>query len=135
VALPPVWNFNWAHAQGKINVFLAGENLGVPVAVTLTSEAGSIESTNVMVDPLTGAIRARFPKGAAFRALVPEDALRGDTVAITVELMTALGATSADTTIRLVGPKRIVGPRKIAPKGKPGPKFKGGSKAKHGRNR
>jgi len=129
VALPPVWNFNWARSQGKINVFLAGDGLESPAKVTLTSEAGSIETTYLVLDPFSGVLRARFPKGAAFRALVPEDALRGDTVAVKVELTTALGTTSVDTTIRLVGPKKRV------PFGRTGPKFKYGHGNGHGRKR
>lgn len=101
--LQPAWNLNWAHANGRLFVRLAGTGLETLEKVSLTSAAGSIESTLIAFDPATGEYRAAFSKKAAFAALVPSGAVRGDTVAIAVGLTTAVGTASFDTSIRIVG--------------------------------
>lgn len=121
VRLPPVWNFNWAHARGKIMVFVAGAGEALE-SVALSSATGSVESTAIAFDPVTGVARAAFPKAAAFQSLVPPDAVRGDVVPITVELTAASGVSSLETSIRLVGAKKKLPLGKRAMKVKRGPK-------------
>jgi hypothetical protein len=104
----PAWNRNWAHANGRLIVRLAGTGLeGLEkVVLTNTSTAGSIETTAIVQDPMDGEYHAIFAKKAAYAALVPAGAVRGDVVAITVGLTTAVGTGTFDASFRIVGPKR-----------------------------
>ena len=102
----PAWNLNWLHSNGKLAVRLAGSGLDSLSEVTLTSATGSISTTQIGFDPLLGEYRAVFAKRAAFAALVPDDAVRGDVVPITVGLTNALGTDSFDASFRIVGPMK-----------------------------
>lgn len=104
--LQPAWNLNWLHANGKLAVRLAGSGLETLSEVTLTSATGSISTTQIGFDPLLGEYRAVFAKRAAFAALVPADAVRGDVVPITVGLANAVGTDSFDASFRIVGPMK-----------------------------
>ena len=102
----PAWNLNWLHSNGKLAVRLAGSGLEDLSEVTLTSATGSISTTQIGFDPLLGEYRAVFAKRAAFAALVPAAAVRGDVVPITVGLTNALGTDSFDASFRIVGPMK-----------------------------
>jgi hypothetical protein len=104
--LQPAWNFNWRRANGNLFVRLAGTGLEGLEKVVLTSAAGTIESTTIFFDAESGEYRALFAKKAAFAALVPADAVRGATVALTVGLTTPVATGSFDASVRLVGPRR-----------------------------
>jgi hypothetical protein len=105
-AVKPAWNVNWAHANGKLKVRLAGTGLEEITTITLTSATGTIASALLAIDPETGELSATFPKGAAFTALVPVGATRGDTVALQVGVVTAAETLGFDRTIRIVGKPR-----------------------------
>ena len=102
----PAWNLNWLHSNGKLAVRLAGSGLDSLSEVTLTSATGSISTTQIGFDPILGEYRAVFAKRAAFAALVPADAVRGDVIPITVGLTNAAGTDSFDASFRIVGPRR-----------------------------
>lgn len=104
--IQPAWNRNWVRANGRLHVRLAGTGLEGLEKVVLTSAAGSIETTTIVLDPLDGEYHAVFAKRAAFAALVPADAVRGDVVPITVALTNALGTDTFDASFRIVGPKK-----------------------------
>lgn len=104
--LQPAWNRNWVRANGQLHVRLAGTGLEGLEKVVLTSDKGSVETTMIMQDPESGEYHAIFRKRAAFAALVPDDAVRGDVVPITVSLTNALGSDDFDTSFRIVGPKK-----------------------------
>ncbi len=104
--LQRAWNLNWLHANGRLFVRLAGPGLDGLTGVTLTSATGSIQASAIVFDPLLGEYRALFAKRAAFAALVPVDAQRGDTVAIAVGVVTATATQGVETSVRIVGPKR-----------------------------
>jgi hypothetical protein len=103
------WNRNWTHANGMLQVRLAGSGLEGLEKVVLTSATGSIESTVIVLDPVDGEYRATFPKAAAFTALVPADAGRGTAVQVSVGVTTATATAAFDVWVRVVGPK--MGPR------------------------
>lgn len=102
----PAWNLNWLHSNGKLAVRLAGSGLEDLSEVTLTSATGSISTTQIGFDSLLGEYRAVFAKRAAFAALVPADAVRGEVIPITVGLTNALGTDSFDARFRIVGPMK-----------------------------
>lgn len=102
----PAWNLNWLHANGKLIVRLAGTGLENLTEVSLTSAAGTVSTTTIRYDPLLDEYRAVFAKRAAFAALVPASAVRGDVVAVTVGLTTPVGTDTFDTSFRVVGPKK-----------------------------
>jgi len=104
--LQPAWNRNWVRANGQLHVRLAGTGLEGLEKVVLTSDKGSVETTVIMQDPESGEYHAIFRKRAAFAALVPDDAVRGDVVPITVSLTNALGTDEFDASFRIVGPKK-----------------------------
>ncbi|HWR97319.1 MAG TPA: hypothetical protein VN317_02775 [Candidatus Methanoperedens sp.] len=104
--IQPAWNRNWAHANGKLIVRFAGTGLEGLEKVVLTSAAGSIETTVIVQDPVDGEYHAIFAKRAAFAALVPADAVRGDVIPVTVGLTTATATGTFDAQFRLVGPKK-----------------------------
>ena len=104
--LQPAWNRNWVRANGQLHVRLAGTGLEGLEKVALTSDKGSVETTMIMQDPESGEYHAIFRKRAAFAALVPDDAVRGDVVPITVSLTNALGTDEFDASFRIVGPKK-----------------------------
>jgi hypothetical protein len=102
----PAWNLNWLHSNGKLAVRLAGSGLADLSEVTLSSATGSITTTQIGFDPLLGEYRAVFAKRAAFAALVPADAVRGDVIPIAVGLTNAVGTDSFDASFRIVGPRK-----------------------------
>lgn len=104
--LQRAWNLNWGHANGRLLVRLAGTGLDGLELVSLTSAAGSVETTSIFQDPETGEYVAVFPKKAAFAALVPAGAVRGDTVALAVGVVTAADEASFGVSVRIVGPNR-----------------------------
>lgn len=104
--IQPAWNLNWRHANGRLLVRLAGTGLETLERVSLSSATGTLESAAIVHDVVSGEYAAVFAKKAAFTALVPAAAVRGDVVALSVGLTTALGTETFDAAIRIVGPRR-----------------------------
>lgn len=106
VRLQRKWNRNYPRARGWLQVKITGAGVETINAVSLASSEGALAAASLRVDPEGQTAKAMFKKADAYLALVPIDAGRGDTVAVTVTVDTSAGAQTFLKTIEIRGKKK-----------------------------
>jgi hypothetical protein len=103
VKMKDKWNSNYYRANGKIKVDIRGMMASAVSGVTLSSTKGTVEADSLKYSG--GKVKANFTKSAAYEALIPLGADRGDTVDVTVTVETIAGDQTTVVTVKILGKK------------------------------
>jgi hypothetical protein len=104
---PRKWNRKFLRSRGKVKVKLSGTGLEAVSLVTMESVAGTISTDDIVLDEEEeGKAKAVFRKAEAFEALIPEDAVRGDRIEVTVLVTYPGDVQSFEKSVILLGKTR-----------------------------
>lgn len=99
------WNGNSMRSSGKFWVFVRGDDVTMIENVVLSSDQGSLEAAAMRTNGEGTKLMAEFSKAEAYRALVPADAVRGDTVEVAISVVTPGGVQEEMVSVRILGKK------------------------------